>query len=360
LPTKDLKSISVISTRAQKNVQMNIIRIIANILGIGSSKKIKANQLDSSKMNNRPPNTFRPISIPSSNLTNHDKIEEPVVNKAKIQPKAKIENSPINSYETTIENRIKQFQREIDEMSDNEIKISIELLAEENFIEVDDDISNLDPMFDEAARLIVIHQQGSTSLIQRKLKLGYHRAGRLMDQLETAYIVGPFEGTKNRDVLISDLRELEDKLKHLKVNTLIYNSKDDFNEIKNSMFYKKYKAEIEKKKIQNILEHEKEAIKNELIEKNRKRQLRREVLRELKNDGIINNSTINERKREAIPQEVLDMVWNRDSGKCVQCGSQENLEFDHIIPFSKGGANSYRNLQLLCKKCNLEKSNKIG
>jgi 5-methylcytosine-specific restriction endonuclease McrA len=53
-------------------------------------------------------------------------------------------------------------------------------------------------------------------------------------------------------------------------------------------------------------------------------------------------------------------VWNRDSGKCVKCGGQESLEFDHIIPFSKGGANTYRNLQILCKKCNLEKSNKIG
>ncbi len=56
-------------------------------------------------------------------------------------------------------------------------------------------------MFEEAARLIVMHQQGSTSLIQRKLKLGYNRAGRIIDQLEAAGIVGPFEGSKARDVL---------------------------------------------------------------------------------------------------------------------------------------------------------------
>ncbi|MBD2703854.1 DNA translocase FtsK 4TM domain-containing protein [Spirosoma sp. BT702] len=80
----------------------------------------------------------------------------------------------------------------------------------------DVDLGNRDPMFDEAARLIVIHQQGSTSLIQRKLKLGYNRAGRLVDQLEAAKIVGPFEGSKARDVLVQDLQMLEELLKRLK------------------------------------------------------------------------------------------------------------------------------------------------
>lgn len=84
--------------------------------------------------------------------------------------------------------------------------------------EKDVDLDNRDPMFDEAARLIVIHQQGSTSLIQRKLKLGYNRAGRLVDQLEAARIVGPFEGSKARDVLVSDLQNLEEILKRLKEN----------------------------------------------------------------------------------------------------------------------------------------------
>lgn len=82
--------------------------------------------------------------------------------------------------------------------------------------EKDVDLDNRDPMFDEAARLIVIHQQGSTSLIQRKLKLGYNRAGRLVDQLEAAKIVGQFEGSKARDVLVSDLQTLEEILKRLK------------------------------------------------------------------------------------------------------------------------------------------------
>jgi S-DNA-T family DNA segregation ATPase FtsK/SpoIIIE len=71
------------------------------------------------------------------------------------------------------------------------------------------DADNRDPMFEEAARLIVMHQQGSTSLIQRKLKLGYNRAGRIIDQLEAAGIVGPFEGSKAREVLIPDDYSLE-------------------------------------------------------------------------------------------------------------------------------------------------------
>jgi len=67
-----------------------------------------------------------------------------------------------------------------------------------------------------------------------------------------------------------------------------------------------------------------------------------------------------ESKRHSISQNVKDKVWNRDDGKCVECGSNENLEFDHIIPHSKGGANTYRNIQLLCEPCNRSKSAKIG
>ena len=75
------------------------------------------------------------------------------------------------------------------------------------------DIKNLDPMYEEAARIIVMHQQGSTSLLQRKLKIGYNRAGRLIDQLEVTGIVGPFEGSKAREVLVSDEQSLEQLLK---------------------------------------------------------------------------------------------------------------------------------------------------
>jgi S-DNA-T family DNA segregation ATPase FtsK/SpoIIIE len=80
----------------------------------------------------------------------------------------------------------------------------------------DVDLSDRDALFEDAAKLIVMHQQGSTSLIQRKLKLGYNRAGRLIDQLEAAGIVGPFEGSKAREVLIKDEMSLEQLLNTLR------------------------------------------------------------------------------------------------------------------------------------------------
>jgi len=77
------------------------------------------------------------------------------------------------------------------------------------------DLSNRDPLFEDVARLIVIQQQGSTSLIQRKFAIGFARAGRLMDQLEAAGIVGRPEGSKVRQVLIADEYALEQLLNRL-------------------------------------------------------------------------------------------------------------------------------------------------
>ena len=84
-----------------------------------------------------------------------------------------------------------------------------EYVGEDSGTSVDYDISDRDKMFREAAEVIVIAQQGSASLIQRKLKLGYNRAGRIIDQLEAAGIVGQFEGSKARQVLIPDMVALE-------------------------------------------------------------------------------------------------------------------------------------------------------
>ena len=79
----------------------------------------------------------------------------------------------------------------------------------------DFDSSDKDPLFEDAARLIVQNQVGSTSLIQRRMKLGYNRAGRLMDQLEAAGVVGPNQGSKAREVLIKTESELQDYLENL-------------------------------------------------------------------------------------------------------------------------------------------------
>lgn len=87
-----------------------------------------------------------------------------------------------------------------------------EYVGEDSGTSVDYDIADRDKMFQEAAEVIVIAQQGSASLIQRKLKLGYNRAGRIIDQLEAAGIVGPFEGSKARQVLVSDMVALQQLL----------------------------------------------------------------------------------------------------------------------------------------------------
>ncbi|MFM7813951.1 MAG: DNA translocase FtsK, partial [Flavobacteriales bacterium] len=87
-------------------------------------------------------------------------------------------------------------------------------VADENSLEMgnfaDED---RDELFEEAARIVVMTQQGSASLLQRKLKLGYNRAGRLIDQLEAAGVIGPFEGSKARKVIIPDEFALEQFLK---------------------------------------------------------------------------------------------------------------------------------------------------
>ena len=76
----------------------------------------------------------------------------------------------------------------------------------------DFDTNELDPMFADAARIVVMHQQGSASLLQRKLKLGYNRAGRIVDQLEGFNIIGPFQGSKAREVLYADITALDEYL----------------------------------------------------------------------------------------------------------------------------------------------------
>src|SRR5690554_4303395 len=137
------------------------------------------------------------------------------------------------------------------------------------------------------------------------------------------------------------------------------------------LFYEKYyenhkndinkKIDFKKQGENKIVESlEKERIKQEYIEKERYRKLRDEARKELISEGILLKNISLETSERHISQEVKNLVWNRDNGKCVQCGSNEKLEFDHIIPFSKGGSNTYRNIQLLCEKCNREKSNKIG
>ena len=119
-----------------------------------------------------------------------------------------------------------------------------------------------------------------------------------------------------------------------------------------------YKAQLESERLVRLEEEEEKAeIARGLKEKQRRRELEKQVRLELIDSGELFGD---QPKRPPIPREVVDAVYRRDGARCVYCGSTENLQLDHIIPFSKGGATSLENLQLLCQKCNLEKSNKIG
>ena len=122
---------------------------------------------------------------------------------------------------------------------------------------------------------------------------------------------------------------------------------------KGSMKERLEQAERERRAV----EREKAEIAAKLKEKQRRRELEEQVRMELIDSGELFGD---QPKRPPIPREMVDAVYRRDGARCVYCGSTENLQLDHIIPFSKGGATSLENLQLLCQKCNLEKSNKIG
>ena len=242
-------------------------------------------------------------------------------------------------------------------MNDDEKERMIEMIVRDETLLDNSLLNATDPLILDAARLIVQKQQGSTSLIQRTFSIGYNRSGRIIDQLEEFGIIGPFLGDTARKVHFRNISDLD---AYLNTHPLLIS--------KTELFYEKYKDVIELRRAEylknQLIENdrlEKEAIKQQLIEKERKKRLHKEALAELIEAGeIFNHFTNREGKREFIPQDVMDKVWNRDGGKCAKCGSQENLEFDHIIPFSKGGATTYRNMQLLCKKCNIEKTNKIG
>lgn len=251
-------------------------------------------------------------------------------------------------------------------LTDQEIQDAVNAEIERRVLAVtpdkthDEMLGDLDPLFDEAARLVVLHQEGSTSLIQRNLKLGYNRSGRIIDQLELAGVVGPFEGNKSREVLVYKESDLE---------FFIFKKGSFFDDIlvNHEIYIAEKVAEIiEAREIERENELKK-AIKTQILqkeslrkEKESLRDLEIKVRKELIAEGFLDESGVNESRRTSIPQDVLDIVWRRDQGKCVKCESQELIEFDHIIPFSKGGSNTPRNLQILCQKCNREKSNKIG
>jgi len=122
------------------------------------------------------------------------------------------------------------------------------------------------------------------------------------------------------------------------------------------------------------LEMEQEKIKQDMLDKaNKHIEAQREIDERLRKELEVelgmkspsssieeDSDTIEqERSNRYIPSSVRREVWRRDKGKCVNCWSRKNLEYDHIIPVSEGGSNTARNIELLCEECNRKKSNKI-
>ena len=138
-----------------------------------------------------------------------------------------ITETPINRIITDTEQKVDTKKEEIFIKKEEEEKIEDPSVNNVDMI-------RLDPLFEDSARLVVIHQQGSTSLIQRKFAIGYNRAGRIMDQLECAGIVGETSGIKAREVLCKDEGELEYRLNHLeksRFETLKQKQEKEFKEI---------------------------------------------------------------------------------------------------------------------------------
>lgn len=262
----------------------------------------------------------------------------------------------------------------------------------------------IDPLFNAVTRLIVKEQKCSIDLIMNAFSTNINRTSDIMVQLEKAGIIGSYKGVQNREVYIKDKAVLEKILTHtVSDDDVILDIKEmgnladfDFNKyIKtrsssswgtedialtkenlpalqscfDRLYLKYYVSDItfQANKLTKVLQEQKikRNIRLELLTKERKRtekermnQLKEQVKVEMLQRGELTEEDYI--KREPIPQNVQDRVWNRDGGKCVKCGSTERIEFDHIIPFSKGGTNTYRNLQILCQKCNRQKHNKIG
>jgi 5-methylcytosine-specific restriction endonuclease McrA len=111
-------------------------------------------------------------------------------------------------------------------------------------------------------------------------------------------------------------------------------------------------------KIHQYLEYEN--IKAKERERLRRSELKRKARRELIAEEFPELMSSSSRQRATIPAHVQEAVYERDGGACVLCGNTEDLQFDHIIPHSKGGADTVANLRLLCRQCNLEKGNRFS
>lgn len=154
-------------------------------------------------------------------------------------------------------------------------------------------------------------------------------------------------------------RELEEEKKKVESQKIIEEKEKLIRLQKQQQQQKFEQSEILHNKRIADEERYKNKIKTELLRKEREKKLSSDAVKELIEDGLLTEYNDNVFERLPIPNYVKNAVWQRDKECCSYCKSNINLEFDHIIPISKGGSNTIQNLQLLCRVCNRRKSNKI-
>ncbi|WP_418672486.1 HNH endonuclease [Alistipes putredinis] len=185
-----------------------------------------------------------------------------------------------------------------------------------------------DPLFQYVARSVVRLGFAYIWFIQKEFGVSHYRALELLYQLEkTGIIKGP-----DNTVIVKDIDSLNDIFKKLNLPSI------------------ERETDEERKK----------RIKEEIALKLRYEQERRKIEKEVWQEMRKNNELDKFGVRPTIPKSVVDAVYRKCGGKCAYCGSDFDLQIDHIIPISKGGSSTIDNLQLLCSVCNNKKSNKIG
>ena len=172
---------------------------------------------------------------------------------------------------------------------------------------------------------------------------------------------------KSKEKIKKEKEEKENQIKLNKKRALVRLQKEKERELQEKEILEREKKkeleEIEKKQLlekrkKQEKERYKEYYKRRQREKEKRRHWESEAIEEMIDSGEIDGNVSSDRKR-TIPSNIKEIVYARDKGCCVTCGSTVDIEYDHIIPFSKGGSNSVNNVQLLCLKCNRSKSDRI-